>query len=166
MERLADSGHENLVAATYAAATLARRQWDEWLARSPSIALESLLDSQPPTEQLAAVARWLDLRSAEHKTLALATVDLTKQLHWFHEEYSDVWFDEPGMWAIESSEFCVLTLAGDPYSNALPSELAAISVSCALNSLRASADDDIRDSLRIVVDAIRRQLQEMGNVGA
>jgi hypothetical protein len=162
MERLAGSGHRNLVGATFAAASVTRRQWDDWLSRSPDAARESLLESQTPTEQLAAVARWLESPTPEHKALALDTVDLTKQLHWFHEEYSDVWFDEPGMWAIESSEYCVLTLAGDPYSDASPASLATISVSCAVNALRSSEDDDIRESLRVVVDAIRRQLRGAG----
>jgi hypothetical protein len=162
MERLAGSGHRNLVAATFAAASVARRRWDEWLARSPDTARESLLESRPPTEQLAAVARWLESPTQEHKALALDSVDLTKQLHWFHEEYSDVWFDEPGMWAVESSEHCVLTLAGDPNSDASPASLATISLSCAVNSLRSSDDDDIRESLRPVVDAIRRRLRGAG----
>ena len=159
IERLARSGHKNLVAATYAAAIVAHQHWNTWLAGDPIIARQALLDSQPPTEQLEAVARWLDSPTSEHKALALATIDLTKQLHWFHEEYSDVWFEEPGMWAIESSEYCVLTLAGDPYSGLSVEEHATISVCCALNSFRKSVDDDIRDSLRIVVDAIRRQFQ-------
>jgi hypothetical protein len=162
MERIAGSGHRNLVAATYAAAMLARQHWENWLDRSPEVARESLLDSQPPTEQLAAVARWLESPTAEQKAVALGTVDLTKQLHWFHEEFSDRWFDEPGMWAAESSEYCVLTLAGDPYSPASPADLATIAVACAMNSLRASVDDDIRDPLRVVVDAIRRQLDDAG----
>lgn len=162
MERLAGSGQPDLVAATFAAASVARLQWDDWLARSPDTARESLLESQPPSEQLAAVARWLESPTAERKALALDTVDLTKQLHWFHEEYSDVWFDEPGMWAVESSEYCVLTLAGDPYSDASPATLATISVSCAVNSLRSSDDDDIRESLRPVVDAIRWRLGGAG----
>lgn len=162
MERLAGGGHRNLVAATFAAASIARRQWDDWLAKRPDYARESLLEAQPPTEQLAAVARWLESPTPEHKALALDTVDLTKQLHWFHEEYSDMWFDEPGMWAVESSEYCVLTLAGDPYSDASPARLATISVSCAVNSLRSSDDDDIREPLRLVADAIRRQLLGAG----
>lgn len=159
MERLARSGHANLVAATYAAARLACQHWDHWLATSPDVARESILDAQPPTKQLAAVAHWLDSRTAEHKRLALDTVDHTKQLHWFNEEFSDAWFDVPGMWAVESSEYCVLSLTGDPYDDAPPAEFAAISVSCALNSFRTSADDDIRESLGMVVDAIRRQLR-------
>jgi hypothetical protein len=86
-------------------------------------------------------------------------VDLTKQLHWFDEEYRDVWFDEPGMWAIEAIEYCVLTLAGDPHSDDSPATLATTSVACALNSLRTSANDDIRDPLRLVMKAIRSQLE-------
>jgi len=159
MERLARSGHANLVAATYAAVRLACRYWDQWLATSPEFARESIPDGQPPTEQLAAVARWLDSPTAEHKDLALGTVDQTKQLHWFHEEFIDAWFNLPCMWAVESSEFCVLSLTGEPYDDLPPAELAAISVSCAVNSFRTSADDDIRDPLAMVVDAIRRQLR-------
>jgi hypothetical protein len=93
-------------------------------------------------------------------------VDRTKQLHWFHEEYRDVWFDVPGMWAVESSEYCVLSLTGEPYYDVPLAELAAISVSCALNSFRTSVDDDVRDSLAMVVDAIRRQLQPPAKDGS
>lgn len=159
MERLFVSGHRNLVAATFAAANVALRQWEDWLAIAPDTARESLLESRPPTDQLAAVARWLESPSPEHKALALNTVDLTKQLNWFHVEYRDVWFDQPGMWAIESSEHCVLTLAGDLNSGDSPESLATISVSCAINSLRTSDDDDVRKALQNVVSAIQRQLQ-------
>ena len=38
MERLARVGHANLVAATYAAARLACRQWDHWLAAKANLA--------------------------------------------------------------------------------------------------------------------------------
>ena len=162
MQQLNTSGHHNLVAATYAAAKVAHPHWDNWLKKSPEIARESILDNQPPTEQLAAVARWLDSPTSEHKKLTLGTVDHTKQLHWFHEEYKDAWFDEPGMWAVESSEYCVLSLAGDPYSSASLATLATISVCCAVNSFRISAEDDIRDSLSIVLNAIRRQLEQAG----
>ena len=134
---------------------------DNWLARSRNIALESILDAQPPTGQLAAVRRWLDSPTDEHKMLALDTIDLTKQLHWFHEEYCDVWFDEPGMWAVESSEYCVLSLTGDPYSQDTFATFATISVSCAVNSFRTSAAD-IRDAFAVVMDAIRRQLTNAG----
>jgi hypothetical protein len=160
MERLAGSSHQNLVTATFAAASVARRKWDAWLARDPKTATESLLESQSPTEQLAAVDRWLTSPTADLKAIALRTVDLTKQLHWLHDEYRDAWFEEPGMWAVESSEYCVLTLAGDPNSDASPASHATISVSCAINALRASGDDDIRESIRVVVDAIRRQLRD------
>ena len=160
MQRLAVHGHRTVVAATYAAAALARPHWDSWLARSADFARESLLDGRPPTEQLAAVARWLESPTDEHRAHALETVDLTKQLHWFYEEYEDAWFGLPGMWAIESSEYCVLTLAGDPYSHASPPDLATISVSCALNALRPSADDDVRGPLAAVVEAVRRQLND------
>ena len=125
---------------------------------SRDIALESILDAQPPTEQLAAVARWLKSPTSEHENLAHDTVDHTKQLHWFHEEYCDVWFEEPGMWAVESSEYCVLSLTGDPYGRDTLTELATVSVVCAVNSFRRLPEDRIRDSLSVVVDAIRRQL--------
>jgi hypothetical protein len=162
MERLANSGHQVLVSATYAAAQTACQHWEIWLAESPDVALESILENQPPTEQLAAVARWLDSPTAENKSQAINTVDLTKQLHWFHEEYRDAWFDEPGMWAVESSEYCVLSLTGDPYSRDSLTTLATISVSCAVNSFRKSAEADIWDSLGIVIDAIRRRLAHEG----
>jgi hypothetical protein len=162
MERLANSGHRVLVAATYAAALTTCQHWKNWLAKSPDVALESILEAQPPTVQLAAVARWLDSPTAENKSQAINTVDLTKQLHWFHEEYRDAWFEEPGMWAVESSEYCVLSLTGDPYSRESFTSLATISVSCAVNSFRKSADGDIRDSVGIVLDAIRRQLTNAG----
>lgn len=162
MQRLYNSGHRNLVATTYAAAKMARQHWDNWLVKSPDIALESILDNQPPTEQLATVAGWLDSPSSEHKNLALESVGHTKQLHWFHEEYEDVWFDEPGMWAVESSEYCVLSLTSDPYAPTSLATLATISVSSAINSFRTSAEDDIQDSLSVLVDAIRRQLEQAG----
>ena len=162
MERLGTSGHHNLVAATYAAAETARQHWDAWLTKSPDIALESILDAQPPAGQLAAVRRWLDSPTAEHKTLALDTIDLTEQLHWFHEEYADVWFDEPGMWAVEASEHCVMSLTGDPYSQVSLATQATISVSSAINSFRRSAAYDIRDSVGIILDAISRQLVHAG----
>jgi hypothetical protein len=162
MEHLYTSGHGNLVAATYAAAETARSHWDTWLARSRNVALESILDAQPPTGQLAAVRRWLDSPTDEHKTLAIDTIDLTKQLHWFDEEYGDVWFDEPGMWAVESSEYCVLSLTGAPDSQDTLATFATISVSCAVNSFRTSADDDIRNSFAVVLAAIRRQLTNAG----
>ena len=160
MERLATSGHRNLVIATHAAARAARQHWDRWLADSREVALESILESQPPDEQLAAVARWLDSPTAENKSRAIKTVDLTKQLHWFHEEYRDAWFDEPGMWAIESSEYCVLSLTGDPHSRQSFAALATIAVWCAINSFRVSAESSIRDSFRLSWTAIRRELEQ------
>ena len=160
MERLADFGHRNLVIATHAAASAARQHWDRWLIESREVALESILESQPPEEQLAAVTRWLYSPTAENKSLAIKTVNLTKQLHWFHEEYRDAWFNEPGMWAVESSEHCVLSLTGDPYSRESFAALATIAVSCAINSFRPSAESCIRDSLSIVVEAIRRELEQ------
>ena len=162
MERLASTGHQVLVAATYSAAQTGCQHWENWHAKSPDVARESILEGKPPTEQLAAVARWLDSPTAENKSNAIKTVDLTKQLHWFHEEYREAWFDEPGMWAVESSEYCVLSLTGDPYSRESLATLATISVSCAVNSFRKSAGGDIRDSLGIVIDAIRRQLAYAG----
>ncbi|MGN6544732.1 MAG: hypothetical protein ACTHK7_06770, partial [Aureliella sp.] len=100
MEQLQSIGHYQLVAATYAAAKAALPHWENWLAKSPEVAIESILDGQPPSSQLAAVARWLNAPSDENKRLALETVDHTKQLHWFNEEFKDAWFKEPGMWAI------------------------------------------------------------------
>jgi len=97
MDRLATIGHRTLISATYGAAETARQHWETWLMASRDIALESILDGQPPTEQLAAIRGWLHSPTDAHRNLALATVDHTKQLHWFHEEYRDVWFDEPGM---------------------------------------------------------------------
>jgi len=123
--------------------------------------MQSILDGQPPREQLGAVRRWLISPNAKYADLASATVDYTKQLHWFHEEYRDAWFNEPGMWAIESSEYCVLTLTGDPYSRESIESFATISVACAVNSFRKSAEHDIRGALKIVVDAIARQLSEI-----
>lgn len=158
MERLAAAGLHHLVSATYAAASTARAHWDAWYNESPESAQESILDGQPPTEQLAAVARWLASPSDDQMALALETVDLTKQLHWFHEEYCDVWFDEPGMWAVESSEFCVLSLTRDPYSHISRATLAAISVSCATNSFRRSPEEDIRPALTTIVTAIGDRL--------
>jgi hypothetical protein len=162
MEGLANTGHEVLVAATYAAAQGACQHWENWLAKSPDVALQSILGSRPPTEQLAAVARWLDSATAGNKSQAIKTVDLTKQLHWFHQEFRDRWFYEPGMWAVESSEYCVLSLTGDPYSRFSLTNLATICVSCAVNSFRKSAEDDIRDFLGIVIDAIRREFADRG----
>lgn len=162
MERLADTGHKVLVTATYAAAQTACQHWENWFAKSPDVARQSLLDARPPTEQLAAVARWLDSPTAENKSQAIETVDQTKQLHWFHEEYRDAWFDEPGIWAVESSEYCVLSMSGELYSPFSLTNLATISVSCAINSFRKSAEGDIRASLGVVIDAIRRQFARAG----
>jgi hypothetical protein len=161
MERLSGIGHRNLVIATHSAASAACQHWDHWLSRSRELALESILESRPPDQQLAAVARWLDSPTSENKSRAIETVDLTKQLHWFHEEYRDAWFDEPGMWAVESSEYCVLSLTGDPYSRTSLADLATIAVSCAVNSFRMSAEGEIHDSLSIIVDAIRLELEQI-----
>jgi hypothetical protein len=158
LERLSATGHRTIVVVAHAAAKAAQQHWDAWLEESPDVAMESILDGRPPTEQLAAVSRWLNSQTAEHKSLAFDTVDHTKQLHWFHEEYCDVWFDEPGMWAIESSEYCVLSLTGDPYSEDSAATLATLSVACAVNSFRKSATHDIRGALSVVVESIRRQL--------
>ena len=163
MEHLAARGRRNLVAAAYAAATQARPQWEIWFATSPDYALESLLENRPPPEQLAAIARWLDDPTPEHEARALATVDLTKQFHWFHDDYADVWFTEPGMWAIEASSCCVLTLTGDPYSQVSPASFATLSISCALNAFRRSAADNIRQPLKTILDAIRVQFQKRGD---
>jgi len=162
MDRLAATSHRHLVLATYAAAQTSHPHWDKWLADSPNIAHESILDARTPTEQLAAVAHWLDTPTEENKSDAQETVDLTKQLHWYHEEYEDVWFDEPGMWAVESAEHCVLSLTGDPYSSLTLTNLATIAVSCAVNSFRRSLGDSIRAALRSVVDAIADQFAEAG----
>jgi len=161
MEQLAVAGPRVLVGAMYAAAQAACRHWDAWLARSPDDARDSILEGRPPTEQLAAVAGWLTSPTETNRTRALDTVDLTKQLHWFHEEYCDRWFDEPGIWAVESSEQCVLSLTGDPYSQQSRTSLATVAVSCAVNSFRNSAKADIRDPLKIVIDSIRRQFAEL-----
>lgn len=161
MEQLASVGPWYLVAATYAAVHQARQHWDAWLRESPEIALESLVDSQPPTRQLEAVAKWLATPSDQHKQRALDTVDLTKQLHWFHEEYGDVWFDEPGMWAAESSEFCVLSLTGDPYSSMSTSTLATISVACAINSFRRTIKDDVRQPISVILAAVDQQFEHL-----
>lgn len=160
MDRLGSKGHRTLVAATYGAAETARQQWDSWLIKSRGTAMESILDGQPPPEQLGAVKRWLTSPTDEHKRLALDTVDLTKQLHWFHEEYCDVWFDEPGMWAVESSEYCVFSLTRDPYSNDSVESHATICVACAINAFRTSADEPVRNALSIVIAGIRRELQK------
>lgn len=161
MEQLQSDGHYKLVAATYAAAKVALPHWESWLARSPDVAIESILDGQPPTSQLAAVSRWLNAPNDENKRLALETVDRTKQLHWFDEEFKDAWFQEPGMWAVESSEHCVLSLTGDPYASVSLAALATIAVSCAVNSFWGSAEQSIRDSLSTVVNAIRSELEQL-----
>lgn len=160
MDRLGAHGHRTLVAATYAAAEVARQHWDAWFMASPDIAMESIVDGQPPTEQLAAVKRWLNSPTVLHKNSAFDTVDHTNQLHWFDEEYRDVWFDEAGMWAVESSEYCVLSLTGDPYSKDSVEALATLSVACAINSFRKSAEHEIRDAVSAIAEAIRRQLEE------
>jgi len=160
MERLHASSHRYLVTATHAAAHAALRYWESWLAASTEYALESILDAQPPNVQLAAVSRWLEVPTETHKKQAFATVDHTKQLHWYHEEYEETWFDEPGMWAVESSEYCALSLTGDPYSPATFADLATISVMCAVNSFRGSREDDVRDAAFIVFDAIRAALRK------
>lgn len=161
IDRLSMNGRHTLVAATYAAAEAANKHWDAWLVASPEMAMQSILDGQPPPEQLAAVKRWLVAPNSKNIDLASATVDHTKQLHWFHEEYRDSWFKEPGMWAVESSEFCVLSLTGDPYRRESIESFATISVACALNSFRKSAEHDLRGALTIVVDAIGRRLSKI-----
>jgi hypothetical protein len=161
INRLYANGHRTLVAATYAAAEAACKHWDAWLIASPEIAMQSTLDGRPPPEQLAAVKRWLDAPNAKHKDLVSATVDHTKQLHWFHEEYRDVWFDEAGIWAIEASEYCALTVTGDPYRRESIESFATISIACAVNSFRKSAEHEIRSALAIVVAAIGRQFAEL-----
>jgi hypothetical protein len=127
---------------------------------SRDIALESMLDGQPPTEQLAAVRRWLDSPTDAHKNLTFATVDHTKQLHFFHEEFCNIWFDNPGMWAVESSEYCVLTLTKDPYSRDSIESLATISVMCAINTFRKSVEHPVREALSAVTGGIQRQLEQ------
>ncbi|WDI40853.1 hypothetical protein [Bremerella sp. P1] len=159
MERLHASSHRHLVIATHAAARTALVHWENMLAASPEESLEAILDGQPPTSQLAAVECWLQQPTEEHKNNAFETVDHTKQLYWFHEEYEEVWFKHPGMWAVESSEFCVSSLTGDPYSSASQATLATISVSCAINSFRTSPDDDVLEAASIVFEAIRAALE-------
>src|SRR5215472_15597709 len=66
LERLSMVGQRTLVAVTYAAAEAARQHWEAWLKKSPGIAMESILEGRPPTEQLAAVKRWLDSPTGEN----------------------------------------------------------------------------------------------------
>ncbi|MFN3151923.1 hypothetical protein [Bremerella sp.] len=160
MQRLFDTDHRCVVTATYAAASVSLPHWESWFESSPEFAIESIVDGQPPTVQLAAVSNWLNAPTSEYKNQAFETVDHTKQLHWFHEEYEDSWFDYPGMWSVEASDFCVLSLTGDPYSPASIVDLAIISVMCAINSFRNSIDDDIRDPAIVVLNAIRAALEK------
>lgn len=74
MNQLATSSHRHLVVATFAAAQTSKLYWDKWLLESPNIACESILDSQPPTKQLAAVATWLDNPTQENKSNAQQTI--------------------------------------------------------------------------------------------
>ena len=147
IDALASHGKYTLVAATYAAAKAASHYWDAWLAADQQIAMESILDGDTPTKQLAAVKCWLAAPTDSNKAAAFDTVDHTKQLHWFHEEYSDVWFDEPGMWAVESSEFSVLTITGDPYSSDSLESHATLSILCAINAFRKRDDADLRTAI-------------------
>jgi hypothetical protein len=159
VDTLASHGGQTLVAATYAAAKTASLYWDEWLAADEQIAIESILDGDTPTKQLAAVRNWLTAPTDSNKATAYKTVDHTKQLHWFHEEYRDDWFDEPGMWAVESSEFCVLSLTGDPYSYHSLESHATLSILCAINALRKPNDKVLRDSISTIRTEIQRQLE-------
>jgi len=159
IDTLSSHDGRTLVAATYAAAKKASQFWDAWLAADEQMAMESLLDGDTPSKQLAAVRCWLTTPTDSNKAAAYNTVDHTKQLHWFHEEYSDVWFDEPGMWAVESSEFCVLSLTGDPYSPDSLESHAALSILCAINAFRKRDDTDLRDPISRVRTAVQRQLE-------
>lgn len=109
------------------------------------------------------VRRWLISGTDEHKRLALETVDRTKQLHWFHEEYCDVWFDEPGMWAIESSEHCVLSLATGIDEDGAAKSHALLSIAFAIHSFRSAPEDSVRDAVSKVAAGVRRGLREGGS---
>lgn len=147
MDQLNATDHRQLVLVTWCAASAAAQYWDKWVAESPKFATDSLGNSQPPEKQLAAVDQWLTNPTKSDADDAVKTVDLTKQLYWFHEEYRETWFKYPGMWASESSEFCVLSLTGVPYSKCSYATYAAISVACAVNSFRSSESNGVREPL-------------------
>jgi len=158
MNQLAAADRQYLVRATYAAAQTACIHWEQWFAKSPEFALESISNSRPPTEQLVAVSNWLACPTQENLFSAKQTVDRTKQLHWYDFEYQDIWFSEPGMWAAESAEHCVMALVGVPYDPLPTANLATLSISCAINAFRTSLTGDIQGPLRLVWQAISDQL--------
>ena len=157
INQVARSSHHSLVFLSSHAARCALPHWQSWHNVSPDLAIESISESQPPPDQLALVSDWLSDPSDSRIHFAHESVDHTKQLHWFHDDYADTWFNYPGMWAAESSEFCVLTLTGDRYSGCSFSELALISVACAINSFRRSESDGAKDAIRLIAGTLQNQ---------
>ena len=162
MDQLLKTDHRQLVLVTWCAATIAVQHWKNWVTESPEFATDSLCDSSPPDEQLAAVEQWMTAPTKDRSDNAIRMVDLTKQLHWFHDEFRETWFKYPGMWAAESSEFCVLSLTGDPYSKCDRASEGAISVSCAINSFRRSAGCDVREPLSQILSLVSQQQERAG----
>ena len=156
VDTLVSEGRHTLVAATYAAARAACDYWEPWLAAQHQMTI----DGYTPTKQLAAVERWLSDPTDSNKATAYDTVDDTKQLSWICEEFRPVWFAEPGWWAVESSENCVLSLTGDPASAGSHGSYAALSIACAINALRKRDGDDLSVALSTVLTAILRQFDE------
>lgn len=161
IDTLACNGHSTLVAAAYAAASTASRHWDLWIAADEEEAIESILDSDTPTNQLAAVSAWLTAPTEANREAALCTVDLTKQIRWFDDQFSDVWFDQPGMWAAEASENCVLSLTGDPHSSISRESFALLSILCSINAFRDDEQGLVAGAVETIRTAVKLHLTGM-----
>lgn len=159
VDTLVSDGRHTIVAATYAAAKTACDYWDTWLAAQQQIIHEGFT----PTKHLEAVERWLSDPTDSNKASAYDTLNVYNQLSWICEEFRPVWFDKPGQWAVESSEFCVLSLTDDSISTACQSLNGTLSILCAINAFRKRDGDDLRVPLGTVLTAILGQFVEPEN---
>ena len=164
LEKLSGFGHVNLVKAALGASLVALPKWEEFYRKEKETALDSLLEGAPPDKQLEYVEEWIENPSDYHLSMVRSSIDETKQLYWFHEEYEDVWFDRPGMWAVEACEFCALTLVYGFedifHSGETAADQAIVCAVCSLNSMRTSAENVDTSLFEKIVVSIRKQFEK------
>jgi hypothetical protein len=104
-------------------------------------------------QMLAAVQRWLDEPSHEHREAVRLSLDVMRQLHAWQTD------DDPQFWILEAVDHMCLTVwAGERASYIIPLDFATSAgrvIACVFHAMRSSGQDEKR-AADAVIDVVLR----------
>jgi hypothetical protein len=91
---------------------------------------------------LAAIQRWVDQPSHEHREAVRSSLDVTRELHAWQTD------DDPQFWILEAVDHACLTVwAGERASYIIPLDFATTAgrvIACVFHAMRSAGQDDQR----------------------